>query len=98
MRSLIAVLTTALLVIMAPALGLAQKATPTAETGMPVGVSLEVLAQALVEEMPPGPTEIGFAGSPSPRERSFPSSRSPVWPSSSSSPGSSPSNSRPLCR
>ena len=59
MRSLFAFFAALLLVLTTRGLVLAQEASPVAE-GMSEGVSFAVLAEGIVEELPPGPLEIGF--------------------------------------
>lgn len=60
MSRFVAVIATLFLVLSTPGLVLAQEASPVAE-GMPEGVSFAVLAEGVIEQLPPGPTEIGLA-------------------------------------
>jgi quercetin dioxygenase-like cupin family protein len=60
MSRCIAFIAALLLVLSTPGLVLAQEASPVAE-GMAEGVSLAVLAEGVIDELPPGPMEIGFA-------------------------------------
>ena len=60
MRSLFAFLAALLLALSTPGLLPAQEASPVAED-MSGGVSLTILGESLVEQLPPGPLEVSFA-------------------------------------
>jgi quercetin dioxygenase-like cupin family protein len=60
MSRFIAFIAALLLVLSTPGLVLAQEASPVAER-MAEGVSLAILAEGVIDELPPGPMEIGFA-------------------------------------
>jgi quercetin dioxygenase-like cupin family protein len=60
MRPLIPFITAILLVLCAPGLVAAQEASPAAEAGLPEGMSIAPIAQAVIDSLPPGPAEIGF--------------------------------------
>ena len=63
----IAFIAALLLVLSTPRPLLAQDASPVAAEGMPGGVAFDVLAQGVVDQLPPGPAEIGLARHPLPQ-------------------------------
>ena len=60
MSRFIAFIAALLLVLSTPGFVLAQEASPVAED-RPEGVSLVTLAEGVIDQLPPGPAEIGFA-------------------------------------
>lgn len=62
MRRLVALVSILALAVALPtgAGAVAQEASPVAEAGMPSGIPFAILALGVVEQLPPGPAEIGF--------------------------------------